>query len=112
MILKNLVLGGLPSSEERKRTKIRSAVWVRYLRFSGLLKNENPKIYDRVGFQVLKNRKPRFVRVEWASDLREKRNQDLFGGLSKNENSKIFCELLKNENPKIKICKFGWASEE
>ncbi|GET50107.1 hypothetical protein GLOIN_2v1779851 [Rhizophagus irregularis DAOM 181602=DAOM 197198] len=89
-------IGGLPKNENPK------------IRSGGLPKNENPKIkirsggllcgktkirsggvgfrpsgkeeprFVRAGFCVEKP-KPRFDRVEWASDLREKKNQDLFG---------------------------------
>ncbi|CAB5349407.1 unnamed protein product [Rhizophagus irregularis] len=65
------------------------------IRSEGLPKNETPKIHDRMGFRVPKNgkiprfvrtgfcvEKPRFDRVEWASDLWEKKNQDSIGWAS------------------------------
>ncbi|UZO06318.1 uncharacterized protein OCT59_026645 [Rhizophagus irregularis] len=75
--------GGLPKNENPKikirsggllcgKTKIRSG-GVGF-RPSG---KEEPR-FVRAGFCVEKP-KPRFDRVEWASDLREKKNQDLFG---------------------------------
>ncbi|CAB4420398.1 unnamed protein product [Rhizophagus irregularis] len=59
---------------------------------------EEPR-FVRAGFRPSGKEEPRFVRVEWASDLREKRNQDSFG----------FGWASEERNSKDS---FGWASEE
>ncbi|CAB4377327.1 unnamed protein product [Rhizophagus irregularis] len=49
-----------------------------------------------------KTKKPRFDRVEWASDLREKKNQD----------SSRMSRMSSEERKKPKIRKFGWIAKE
>ncbi|CAB4437359.1 unnamed protein product [Rhizophagus irregularis] len=91
--------GGLPGSEERKRTKIRSAV--RYLP-----KNEKTKIRSD-GLRTNRGTKIRSGRFRTNG-----RTKIRSGGLLKNENPKIkICKigrLPKNENPKIKIRLVGF----
>ncbi|CAB4484367.1 unnamed protein product [Rhizophagus irregularis] len=124
------------------------------IRSGGLPKNENPKIHDLVGFRRKENQEtkirsggvgfrpsgkeePRFDRdwVEWASDLREKKNQDSIGWASdlwekRNQDSigwsglptfgkrrtKIrksrVSQVSSEERKKPKIHKFGWIAKE
>ncbi|CAB5187736.1 unnamed protein product [Rhizophagus irregularis] len=117
-ILRFVSSGGLPkngkpkdsfgrASEERKPKDSRSG---------GLLKKEKPRNQDSIwwaseerktkkprnvqaGFCV---EKPRFDRVEWASDLWEKKNQD----------SSRVSQVSSEEQKKPKIRKFGWIAKE
>ncbi|CAB5390100.1 unnamed protein product [Rhizophagus irregularis] len=86
---------GLPYSEERENSKIRSG---------GLLKKEKPRNQDSIWWasEERKTKKPRNVR---SGGLPKNENLKIrSGGLPKNENPKIHSgRLLKNENPKIKI---------
>ncbi|CAB4412941.1 unnamed protein product [Rhizophagus irregularis] len=118
--------GGLPCSEERENSKIRSGGLPKNenpkIRSGGLPKNENPKIKihseerkpkdkDSTGW-TSEERKPKDS-IGWASEKRKPKDKDSCGG------------LLTNENPKIKICSGRclpiseewkkprfWASEE
>ncbi|UZO28250.1 uncharacterized protein OCT59_021784 [Rhizophagus irregularis] len=85
---------GLPTFGKR-RTKIR---------LGGLLTfgKRGTKIQsDGVGFRPSGKEEPRFNRMEWASDLQEKKNQDLIE----------WSGLPTFGKRKTKIRKIGWASD-